>query len=195
MRPPAERMCIAQMIMGVHWLHDLTSTIIRGVLRDKLHRKQREVVHRKKRRGGWHPKPRQFELYHTSLNASPARKWEHDSTRSTLWLYLNAPDAPHWDDAFRQEFGVPRCIFNDFLQTLQGVEGFKDKTRGDGRRGRRSKPLQLKLALWFLTHREGFSFKRAGRIGCMDPGMFRKFFHKLNAWLVEHEYAKHVFMP
>ena len=64
MRPQGERLCIAQVLMGMNWTQTLTQTIMRGVIRDKLRAKQREGASRRKRRGGWHPKPRQFELYH-----------------------------------------------------------------------------------------------------------------------------------
>ena len=60
MRPQGERFCIAQVLMGMNWTQTLTQTIMRGVIRDKLRAKQREVVvSRRKRRGGWHPKPSQ----------------------------------------------------------------------------------------------------------------------------------------
>ena len=173
-------------------IQTVTQTIVRGLLRDKL---RQNVAVQKKRRGGWHPQPRQFELYHVPEAASPHCRWEHDSSRSTVWLYLDAPNTPYWDIVFRQEFGIARSVFDAYLRTLQGVDGFRDKVTADGNKGRRSKPLRLKLAVYFLTLREGLTFKRAARHGCFDDGMFRRFFHKLNEWMVANEYKKHVFMP
>jgi hypothetical protein len=63
-----------------------------------------DVLHR--RRGGWHPKPRLHELYNRPMVGRLA--WDHDASRSQIWDYINAPEAPYWDRRFMEVLGMPR---------------------------------------------------------------------------------------
>jgi hypothetical protein len=63
----------------------------------------------KRRRGGWHPKPRLHVLY--GRDDEGAHAWEHDTSRSTMWFYIQAPDEPYYNQLFCNVVGVPRRLF------------------------------------------------------------------------------------
>ena len=178
-------------LLGDDWIEDACYHLLRAARVRKA-----RAIGRNKRKGGWKPLPRQQAIYGTPEGGRPIDKWQHDSSRASVLLYLDAPcDGSYHERNFRKEFRVPRVVFDHYYAILQQVPGLGDSVRGNGRRGRRSQPLKNKLAAWFLWLGEGLSFKRAARSACIDPGMFRKFCHQVNAWLVEHEYPNHVYMP
>ena len=146
----------------------------------------------KRRRGGWHPKPRQGLLY--GRDDSGAEAWEHDADRSVLWLFINSPEEKWFEKRFRQVIGIPRKLWRHYL-ALARKAGFGEFEVGDTRRGRRPQPLEMKLAAWLIVMHEGVSFEHAAWVCCVSEPVVRRFFHAWNAWLIKHEYHKHVYAP
>ena len=186
------RQWLLEELVGDTWLEEASAAILRAC------RARKARLLSRMRRGGWHPKPRQWRIYAINEEelVSAAARWEHDSSKASLWRDLALADLGAWGrNEFRRTFGVPPSIFASVYEAIKEVPGFADKTDGDGCRGRRSKPLKLKLAAFFVVVREGITFKRAGKLACMDSNAIRRFYHKLTKWLVQHEYCKHVYMP
>ena len=88
--------------------------------------------------------------------------------------------------------GVPRRLFQLYLDLLRDAEGFRAHQEGEAQRGRDSKALEMKLVSWFLVLTTGCSFQHASVVCCLSEPVVRRFFHKLNAYLVKHEYSKHI---
>ena len=106
----------------------------RGQADDALRRLATEEASRKVRRGGFHPKPRQGEMYcrnPTGFAALPKKDdWEHDTSKS-VWnkFFHNEEPADSEEDdqflehsyretQFREEFHVPRRVFFYHLRLL-----------------------------------------------------------------------------
>ena len=68
---------LTQELLGEAWMSVATQYILRrSQLKQKV--KQKETL-RKKRRGGWHPKPRQYLFWGRDIKTcSRAELWEHD---------------------------------------------------------------------------------------------------------------------
>ena len=148
----------------------------------------------RRRRGGWNPKARANILYGRP-EALGALRWEHDTSCSTLWLYFNTPEEPYWDEQFRRAIGVPRAIFNYYVELIERVPGFGVREVGDCKRARHPQDLRMKLCSWLQVLRFGSSFFKAAIDCCLSEKTVRVFFHDVNAWLVENEYEKHVYYP
>lgn len=146
----------------------------------------------KRRRGGWHPKPRQGRLYGRAEEGAEA--WEHDAERSVLWIYINSPEEKWYDKRFHQVIGIPRKLWRFYVALAQEA-GFGERDDGDPRRGRRPQPIEMKVSAWLLVLHEGVSFEHAAWVCCVSEPVVRRFFHAWNAWLVKHEYPKHVYPP
>ena len=170
-------------------------TLVQHVVFELLGAAQQEHTESafKRRRGGWHPKPRLHVLY--GRDDEGAQAWEHDTSRSTMWFYLQSPDEPYYNQLFCKVVGVPRRLFQLYLDLLRDAEGFRAHQEGEAQRGRDSKALEMKLVSWFLVLTTGCSFQHASAVCCLSEPVVRRFFHKLNAYLVKHEYSKHVQPP
>ena len=184
-------------LLGTAWMSVASEYILkRSRLRQNVARKEES---RKKRKGGWHPKPRQYLFWERPPTASKAQLWEHDHSQCKLWrwlrVYSDQDRCGYEEKQFREQFGVPRDVYHHYYDLLKNVHGIGDKVKGDKLKGRRSKPLKLKLLAWLLWMREGLTFKRAAYLSDMDANTFRRFAKKLNNWLVMNEYHKHVHMP
>ena len=155
--------------------------------------KQQGVNKKRQRRGGWHPKARLYELY--GREGEGAEAWEHDCSRSSLWLYIHAPEGRYWDRVFVKSLGVPRKLYRQYVKLLESTDDFKTHEVGSSKRGRGQQPLEMKVLSWLMVLTSGCAFHVAARECCLSESVVRKFFHRLNAWLVQHEYGSHVYPP
>ena len=153
----------------------------------------RRSIH--KRRGGWNPKPRHGSW--EPEDSGTAKEWYHNSSKTCWWdlfdddqTYVPNTFAAH---EFYDEFRMSRQMFEELYNEL--LPKFKDKVPGDGLKGRRSQPLRLKLGALIVMLTEGLSYKRAARVACIDKVTVRKFFVPALRWLIQQEYAKHVYTP
>jgi hypothetical protein len=184
-----------------------------GQADDALRRLATQEASRKARRGGFHPKPRQGEIYcrnPTGMAALPRKdEWEHDTSKSVWNKFFHDQDLVDSEDdeddqfldhsyretQFREEFHVPRRVFFYHLRLLHRSGEFDEKTEADGQRGRRSHPLHLKLAFSFVKLTEGISFKRGETLSCISAPVLRKFHHHLLKYWRRMEFKKHVYLP
>ena len=122
----------------------------------KKRRKQRSaqapqaVDRRKKRRGGWNPKPR-----HGDPNAvSKYLRWRHDSSKCPWWRLFDDDETYNersWlGDKFYRTFHMPRSVFDHPYNVLRTVHGFADR-HANGKKGAHSQPLILKWAACSLA--------------------------------------------
>ena len=98
-------------LLGEAWLSVATQYILKQS-RLKALLKEQEAT-RKRRRGGWHPKPRQYLFWQRSPHASPAELWEHDHSNCKLWRWLQTPsgiDDAYEEKQFADQFGLPRPL-------------------------------------------------------------------------------------
>ena len=149
---------------------------------------------RKRRRGGWEIKPRCHILYN-KLDAEGLTKWWHDAKLSKLNLYFDTPNTPYWNEQFRRAIGVPRHIFFHYYTLVEHEPGFGMRDDFDSSKGRPPQNLRMKVASWLQVLRFGSSFYKAAIDCCLSEKVVRQNFHKLNTFLVESEYSKHVYIP
>jgi len=169
---------------------------------------------RTERRGGWHVKPRQGQMYHPEEGrglAPIAKKddWEHDPSMSTWHKFFPTfadgsegdedeerfSDQTWFESQFREEFHVSQRVFYYHLRLLHQSGEFEEKVTGDGSKGRRTHPLRLKLAFSFVRLSEGISFKRGQTLACISNNALRRFHRHLVSFWYRTEYAKHVYLP
>ena len=139
-----EAASVANSLLGEAWMAVASQYILKRCrLKQKI---QQEEGIRKKRKGGWHPKPRQYVFWgRDTSSASPAELWEHDHTHCKLWRWIQPDSSPsrYEQRQFLEQFGVPRDVYFYYYDILKEEPGFADRVRGDGKSGRRSKPLHL----------------------------------------------------
>lgn len=146
------------------------------------------------RRNGWHLKPRNYLLYGRSEEGREA--WEHNAARSNLWLYINTPaDSLHSNALFKKATGIDRWLYEYYMGLLKGVPGFGEFEENHPKRARQPQPLAMKICAWAMILTKGCTFIDASVLCCISSNVIRRFFHKLNTWLVANEYAKHVYPP
>lgn len=146
-----------------------------------------------RRRGGWHPHPRRGDP-----NATGQARWRlpvHDDA----WYMMRHPDVydeQSWaGKEFRNTYGVPKKIFDELVQEASQHPVLLGTQPGDGRRGARAKPIELKVAATLQVCQAGLLFKTASRLVDINEDTVRVFFHRFMALQVQHEYTKHVHPP
>lgn len=116
------------------------------------------------------------------------------------WEELERPevyDESSWDGKrFASVYGVPKKIFDELVQEAARHEHLEGKREhGDGRRGPISKPLELKVAAVLEICQANLLFKTAERLYKISTSVLDNFFRDFMRAQVEHEYAKHVYVP
>ena len=145
---------------------------VSGLAMNFLRRQRERAAAQCKRRGSWHPKPRQGEVYGTAAAGVAKDEWEHDPSKSVWNKFFPQADLHQFSDdnddddevapdfdlqsfaefQFRREFHVSRPVFYHHLRLLLQSGEFDEKHAGDGTTGRRSHPLHLKLAFSSPSH-------------------------------------------
>ena len=158
-----------------------------------------------RRRGGWRVKARQYKRWRSNDDEILARRdrWEYDTSQCNWWSLLHVSedsDEYYWCEQFRDQFGIPRAVFDYLMGILSDVDGLRDgKTVDIGvnrKRGKREgKPLCIRLLSTLRYLVSGSSLKKVSEEAVIGPGCLRRSFWRIVNHMVDNHYSEHVYMP
>lgn len=153
---------------------------------------------RRRRRGGWkNLKPR----YGDATATTYLKKWRYRYWESPIWKQLQDEDT-HDEGCFqaadfRAEYGVPRLVFDEFVELAESTPGLECKSvKGSSKiKGACAIPLSHKLACCLWKWRAGCSWRALKKVGQVSEPMIRKWWHTFTKLTVQAHYAKYVHPP
>jgi hypothetical protein len=114
-------------------------------------------------------------------------KWRFGVKRvSDWWELLDEPDAfqdgSYWDKTFREKFGVPRRLYEQYYQAAAAVPRFQDKVAGSAHRGPSTQPLRIKLLATLMRFVTGCKFTVIQDMAQISAGCLERFYYDYCQW-------------
>ena len=97
---------------------------------------------------------------------------------------------------FREKFGVPRHLYEQYYQAAAAEPRFKDKVAGSAHRGPSTQPLRNKLLATLMRFVTGCKFTVIQDMAQISAGCLERFYYDYCQWRASHtEFRKSVHCP